>query len=284
VAERVAEQVTMSRLDAESVRASLGDLALRQLERFEAFAAIESTNSYLMQDAPPAPGGFRVALTDNQTAGRGRHGRTWQSPPGAGLCLSVAYTFAASPRNLPALTLAIGLGLIDALDDLGIGGISLKWPNDLIANDGKLGGILTESQALGGGSIHVVSGVGLNVDLPGDFDLGAEAERAQPVADLGGLVDDLPSPNVIAACLVDGVCGVFVDYEARGFEAFVGRWRERDWLRGRELTIDGPPEPVTGTGAGVADDGALLVAVGGGTIHQVTSGTVVVAGNDGAKL
>ena len=273
----------MARLDAESVRASLGDLALRRLERFEAFAAIESTNSYLMQDAAPAPGGFRLALTDNQTAGRGRHGRTWQSPPGSGLCLSVAYTFAATPRNLPALTLAIGLGLIDALDGLGIGGISLKWPNDLIANDGKLGGILTESQALQGNAVHVVSGVGLNVDLPRGFDLGAEAERAQPVADLAGLVDALPSPNVIAACLVDGLCGVFVDYEARGFEAFAGRWRERDWLRGRELTIDIPPEPVAGTGAGVADDGALLVAVSGGSIHRITSGTVVVTGSDGAK-
>ena len=213
----------MSRLDAESVRAALGDLALQRLERFEAFAAIESTNSYLMQDAPPAPGGFRLALTDNQTAGRGRHGRTWQSPPGAGLCLSVAYTFESQPRNLPALTLAIGLGLIDALDDLGIGGVALKWPNDLIANDGKLGGILTESQAVGGDSIHVVSGVGLNLDLPGDFDLGAEGERAQPIADLAGLVDDLPSPDVIAARLVDGLCGVFVDYEARGFEALAAR-------------------------------------------------------------
>jgi BirA family biotin operon repressor/biotin-[acetyl-CoA-carboxylase] ligase len=156
----------MSRLDAEAIRASLGDHVLRRLERIEAFAAIESTNSYLMQEDPPAPGGFHVALTDNQTAGRGRHGRTWQSPPGAGLCLSVAYTFAAQPRNLSALTLAVGLGLIDALDRLGIGGIALKWPNDLIARDSNLGGILTESQALGGESGRVVSGVGRNVDLP----------------------------------------------------------------------------------------------------------------------
>ena len=273
----------MSRLDAEAIRASLGDVALRRLERFEAFAAIESTNSYLMQDEAPAPGGFRVALTDNQTAGRGRHGRTWQSPPGAGLCLSVAYTFAAQPRNLPALTLAIGLGLIDALDGLGIRGIALKWPNDLVARDAKLGGILTESQALRGESIHVVSGVGLNVKLPDDFDLGAEAERAQPASDLAGIADELPSANAIAACLVDGLCGVFVDYEARGFEAFAAHWRERDWLHGRQLTIDTPRQPVSGVAAGVADDGALLVTAGGGVVHRVTSGTVVLADRPGAK-
>lgn len=273
----------MSRLDAEAIRASLGDHVLRRLERLEAFAAIESTNSYLMQDEPPPPGGFRVALTDNQTAGRGRYGRTWQSPPGAGLCLSVAYTFAAQPRNLSALTLAIGLGLIDALDRLGIGGITLKWPNDLIARDGKLGGILTESQALGGGSVHVVSGVGLNVDLPDNFDLGAETDRAQAVSDLADLADKLPSADAIAACLVDGLCGVFVDYEARGFAAFAGRWRERDWLRGRELTIDLPRQPLSGIAAGVADDGALLVTAGDGAIHRVTSGTVVLADSRGAK-
>lgn len=270
-------------LDAEAIRAALGELASRRLERLDTFVEIDSTNSYLMQGEPPAPGRFRVALTDNQTSGRGRHGRTWRSPPGAGLCLSVAYTFAPQPRNLPALTLAAGLGLIDALDRLGIGDIKLKWPNDLVAGDGKIGGILTESQALGSDSVHVVSGVGLNVNLPEDFDLGAEAERAQPVHDLAGIARDLPAANTIAACLVDGLCGVFVDYETLGFAAYAGRWRERDWLRGRELTIDTPRQPVSGVAAGVADDGALLVDVGDGALHRVTSGTVVVAGIRGAK-
>lgn len=274
----------MSKLDAETIRASLGDLAICRLESFEAFGAIESTNSYLMQDGPPAPGAFRVALTDNQTAGRGRHGRGWLSPPGAGLCLSVAYTFAAQPRNLPALTLAIGMGLIDALDRLGMVGITLKWPNDLVARDGKLGGILTESQGLAGGAIHVVSGVGLNLDLPDDFDLGVEAERAQPVSDLASLARDLPSANAIAACLVDGLCGVFVDYEARGFDAYASRWRERDWLHGRALTIDSPGQSISGVAAGVADDGALLVAVAEGAVQRVTSGTVVLVDRHGAKL
>lgn len=272
----------MSKLDAEAIRKSLGELVSRRLERLETFAEIDSTNSYLMQGEPPSPGRFRVALTDNQTAGRGRHGRTWRSPPGAGLCLSVAYTFAVQPGNLPALTLAAGLGLIDALERLGIGGIALKWPNDLVAGDGKLGGILTESQSLGRDPVHVVSGAGLNLSLPDDFDLGTESERAQPVCDLAGLCRDLPSPGTIAACLVDGLGGVFVEYEARGFAAYAGRWRERDWLRGRELTIDTPQQPLSGVAAGVADDGALLVEVDDGDVQRVTSGTVVVAGARGA--
>ena len=272
----------MSRLDAGVIRAALDETASRRLECFEAFAAIESTNSYLMQDEPPEAGRFRVALTDNQTAGRGRHGRTWQSPPGTGLCLSVGYTLAAQPNNLPALTLAIGMGLIDALESLAIHGVSLKWPNDLVARDGKLGGILTESQALGGKSIHVVSGVGLNVSLPDDFDLGAE--RAQAVVDLATLVGELPPSEVIAASLIDHLCRVFVDYETHGFAAYAGRWRERDWLRGRKLTIDMPNQPVSGVGAGLDDDGALLVAAEDGGVHRVTSGTVVLGDTHGEGL
>ncbi len=273
----------MSELDAGAISASLGEPALRRLERLEAFAEIGSTNSYLMHGEPPATGRFRVALTDNQTAGRGRHGRTWRSPPGTGICLSVAYTFAAQPRNLPALTLAAGLGLIDALERLGISGIALKWPNDLVAGDGKLGGILTESHTLGGSAILVVSGVGLNVKLPDDFDLGAGAERAQPVCDLASLSSDPPSANAIAAGLVDGLCGVFVDYETNGFAAYVGRWRERDWLRGRELRVDTRQRLLSGVAAGVADDGALLVKVDDGAVHRVTSGTVTVADAHGTK-
>lgn len=273
----------MSKLDAEAIRASLSARALRRLECLEVFPALESTNTYLIRGAPPEAGRFHVALTDNQTAGRGRHGRTWRSPPGAGLCLSVAYTFAERPHNLPALTLAIGLGLVDALDGLGIDGVALKWPNDLIARDSKLGGILTESRALGAESIHVVSGVGVNVNLPGDFDLGAEPERTQPVTDLAGIARELPPLNRLAGGLVEALCEAFVEYESRGFAACANRWRERDWLRGRELTVDTPRQALSGVAAGVADDGALLVEVASGAVHRVTSGTVVLAGAHGAK-
>lgn len=272
----------MSSLDAGIIRSSLGERAARRIERIEAFAAIESTNSYLIKDEAPRQGGFRVAITDNQTAGRGRHGRTWRSPPGSGICLSVAYTFSDEPRNLPALTLAIGIGLIDALQQLDIRDLALKWPNDLVAMDGKLGGILTESRRLANDAIHVVTGVGLNVDLPEQFDVGAESGRAQRAADLAGLLAELPSANAIAACLINGLCTVFIDYEKEGFRAYADRWSECDWLRGRELTIDSPSLPVSGTAAGVDDDGALLVDDGGGTVHRVTSGTVILSDMRGA--
>lgn len=261
----------MTSLDADAIRAGLGELASLRLAGFEAFAEIDSTNSYLMQREAPAVGGVRVALTDNQVAGRGRHGRTWHSPAGSGLCLSIAYTFGRQPENLAALTLAIGLGVVEVLEGLGAQGVQLKWPNDLIADDGKLGGILTETQTPSRRAITVVTGVGINLDLRDSL----ETDLERKVVDLESIASALPGRNELAARLIDGICETLVTYETSGFAAYVGRWPQRDWLLGRTLTVNSAQQQFAGIGAGVADDGALLVDSGSGTINRVTSGTVV---------
>ena len=273
----------MTRLDAQIVRQSLGETTVARLGTFEALGEIDSTNSYLMQQAPPPPGQVRVAITDNQTNGRGRHGRTWLSPPGSGLCLSVAYTFEAQPGNLPALTLAVGLGVIEALEHAGVAGVRLKWPNDLIAGNGKLGGILTETQSQAAGAISVVTGVGVNIDLgdcPG-FDSGPESLHS--AVDLVSIADEVPSGNALAAHLIAGLVATFADYDALGFGGFHKRWTGRDWLRGREVTVRTPLEQVTGIGAGVAGDGALLLALSDGRTCRITSGTVLAAGPESGE-
>jgi len=267
----------MINLDTEAIRQSLSEAATVRLAGFEVFSEIDSTNSYLLRSQGPAPGHVHVAVTDNQTDGRGRHGRTWQSPPGSGLCLSLKYTFAQQPTNLSALTLAIGLGVINVLEKLGVDGVQLKWPNDLIANDGKLGGILTETQSQTPGAITVVTGIGLNIDLDDDFDLGDESDWAHRAMDLSGIVDHMPSCDALVAGLIDGLCTTFIDYESKGLDDFVNDWSGRDWLFGREIRIDTSQRQVTGIGAGIADDGALLVDTGEGTCSRITSGSVVMA-------
>lgn len=268
----------MNNLDAAVIRRSLSEAAAARLGELEIFAEIDSTNSYLMQQPGPLPGRMRVAVTDNQTAGRGRHGRTWQSPPGSGLCLSMAYTFALTPPNLPALTLATGLGVIETLKELHVNDVQLKWPNDLIAMDGKLGGILTEVQSQPGDAVTVVTGVGLNIDLRERLDFDLETDWARHSVDLKKQVGELPSWDQIAANLVSGLSKTFVEYEAGGFAGFVSRWSEHDWLFGREVTIDTAQRQITGVGAGVADDGALLIDTQFEGTHRVTSGSVVMTG------
>ena len=266
----------MRRLDGEAVRRALRASTVSRLDAFEAFNEIDSTNSYLMQQPAPLPGRLRVAITDNQVRGRGRHGRAWVSPAGSGLCLSLAYAFAEKPANLPALTLAIGLGVIDALENTGVAGVQLKWPNDLIAGEGKLGGILTETHAQTAGAVCVVTGIGLNLDLGGILDVD------QPVADLVSHASDVPPSDILAAQLIDTLLDVFATYGHNGLAPYLERWPQYDWLLGRAVSIDVPGPGPSGIGAGVDADGALLVETRSGTV-RVSSGSVVLMPGDGGQ-
>jgi len=231
-----------------------------------------------MQMTAPEPGRLSVAVTNNQTAGRGRLGKIWQSPPGSGLCLSAAYTFAEQPENLPALTLALGLGVMDALNELGASGVELKWPNDLVALDGKLGGILTEVQQQSAGTATVVTGIGVNVNLKGSADIDMVNGWARQVVDLESICNFQPSHDEIAAQFVTHLLQAFVDFEMSGFAAMAERWSRYDWLLGRDITIDMADKQFSGVGAGIANDGALLVDTLDSGVRRVTSGSIVKAG------
>ncbi len=264
----------MSTIDADLIRAELAASALNCLADLESFEAIGSTNTYLMQQPAPQPGMLRVALTANQTAGRGRHGKIWESPPDSGLALSVAYTFAAQPGNLPALTLVIGNAAIDALEEFGADGIKLKWPNDLIAGSAKLGGILTEAQSQGATAVTIVTGIGINLDLGPDFRLAANDGPARPATDLAALLPTRPRTESLAAALIHRIHDAFTRFESTGFDDFVLQWADRDWLLGRNVVVETAQSRVAGVGAGIAEDGALLLKADG-EVQRVTSGTVM---------
>jgi BirA family biotin operon repressor/biotin-[acetyl-CoA-carboxylase] ligase len=265
----------MSRLDEYVLRQCIHADTEQKLYDLQLFAEIDSTNTYLMQVPAPPTGRMRVAIADHQTAGRGRRNRRWESPAGAGLWMSCAYTFAEPPRNLPALTLAAGIGAIEALQKLGIEGIMLKWPNDLVLSDSKLGGILTEVQQQGDAALTVIAGLGLNLDLPDDFEIGGDSEWAGRVASLVQAVSELGATEVLAAAIIDGMCASFVEYEQAGFAAFADRWPATDWLAGRELSVDTGEQVLQGKGCGIADDGALLLTSSDGATERVVSGSIV---------
>jgi BirA family biotin operon repressor/biotin-[acetyl-CoA-carboxylase] ligase len=150
--------------------------------------------------------------------------------------------------------------------------VQLKWPNDLVANDGKLGGILTETQPHRSGAITVVTGIGINVELGDEVNI--DVEWSRQVADLSRIADRIPPRDQLAARIVDALCATFVKYEAHGFASYAQAWPEHDWLYGREVMIDTPGEEVSGVGAGVAEDGALLVDTGSEALMRITSGSV----------
>jgi BirA family biotin operon repressor/biotin-[acetyl-CoA-carboxylase] ligase len=271
----------MSRLDAGEIRHPLSEAALARLEELEVFARIGSTNTHLLEQAAPAAGRFRVAVADEQTAGRGRQSRRWISPPGAGLYLSAVYTFARVPPQLPALTLALGVGVIATLESYGDVELRLKWPNDIIARDAKLGGILTEARSPAGDGVTVVAGVGLNVDLPDDMEVPTDSKWFLPPVDLATLLGSPPSTSQLAGRLIGGLFDTLLRFEDSGFDSFAADWRQRDWLNGRGIIVELPDGELAGIAAGVESDGALILDVSGGR-RKIASGSITRV--DGAGL
>ena len=263
----------MSLLSADSIREPISGESRTHLDILEVFSEIESTNSYLLDQPCPPPGRYRVVLAEYQTAGRGRMDRSWFSPPSSGLCMSMAFTFRRMPENFPSLSLAIGIGIAQALERFGIRDIGLKWPNDIVARDGKLGGVLSEVLPANVGGVTIVIGIGLNIDLE---NTAAETEitsRLGRVVDLASCCDELPSRSVISAALIECLFDTMVRFEADGFSPFLETWRKYDWLRGHRVTIETVDGLVAGIAEGVDADGALLLN-SDNAVRRFTSGSV----------
>jgi BirA family biotin operon repressor/biotin-[acetyl-CoA-carboxylase] ligase len=201
-----------------------------------------------------------VVVAGEQTGGRGSRGRGWQSPPG-GLWLSALFRPRVS-AGVELFGLRIGLAVADAVEALGPDvPVHIKWPNDLMVGDRKLGGILCEARWQGESIAWVVAGVGINVAnaIPADL-----AGIATALADwLPGVTPDLVEPEVTTRLrALDPASERLGPAELAGL-------RHRDWLRGRRLS-----GPVPGRAAGISEEGALLVRVDSGATIAVRAGTV----------
>ena len=264
-------------IDAESILRRLTADERNSIDGIDCFGEIDSTNDWLMTLAPPAPGRSQFAIADEQTAGRGQHDRSWASPKGAGLYLSMACTFAETPRHLQALTLALGASVADALLELGVVDVALKWPNDIMARDGKLGGILTEVRSQQGRFSNVVVGVGLNVDLPDTLRAQLEAERTLRVSDLQGCLDAPPPLDELAATIIHALMMGTDLFSNDAAGEWRDAWQRYDWLRDKAVYIEQLGGPVVGTAEGIDIDGALLIRAKGQVV-RVVSGTVALQG------
>ena len=270
----------MSSIDAAAIRDALNPQSVTTLAQLDVFSEIDSTNAWLMAQPAPASGMHRVAVADHQTAGRGRGGKRWLSSPGSSLCLSIAYAFRERPANMAALTLAVGVAAVHALRDTGAGGVKLKWPNDIVAGDGKLGGMLAESHHHSKANAAVVIGIGINLELPPDILASVDPGWAQAPADLASILGRRVAKEPVYAAMIDHIVDALLTFEEQGFGAFADTWRRFDWLRGRAITVDQPGGAVSGTASGIDGDGALLVQ-GAMTTTRVISGSIRVDGIGG---
>ena len=264
----------MSEVTAANIRDSLPPKLAERLEHIEWFAELDSTSSYLLAAPRPEVNQWRVAIADEQTAGRGRGANQWHSAPGAGLWMSGAYTLASTPDSLGGITLAIGAAVAETLTSLGVSDIRLKWPNDLIVDDRKLGGILLDSSPTAAGGMSIVCGLGINSRLPAAQVLNEviEASAALFPIDLESVLTDVPTNEALAATMLESMVRTLDRFESDGFAPFIPRWSAFDWLAGRRVVVQGNDQ-LTGIAEGISEQGELIVREGD-TVHYVISGSV----------
>ena len=266
-------QSAMDLLDVAVIRKRLPQAARDMLRNLEVHGSLASTSDRLLAVTDLPGGRFDACLAEFQSAGRGRRGRQWVAPFASGLCLSLNWSFRDAPAALGALSLAAGVAALRALVRTGFGGLSLKWPNDIVRGDGKLGGILIDLRGEAAGPAYVVVGIGINVRLPraARERLAADGVEAMDLASLG----TLPARSELAALLIAELAQALVEFGARGLAAFADEWSRADTLAGCPVRVLQGGQALEGVARGVDGDGALLLEVAG-TRRRILSGEVSV--------
>lgn len=201
-----------------------------------------------------------LLVARNQTAGRGRAGRSWLSSSEGSLTFSLAWRFEGGLARLTGLPLAVGVALAETLEGLGVQ-VGLKWPNDVLRDGDKLAGILIETQAAADGGVWAVIGIGLNLVMPDEL----EAQIGRSVASLPWLAR--MDRNALLAALLDGLASALREFERAGFGPFAARWNLRHAWQGETVTVlDGGAVLHEGSAAGVDDAGRLLLDTPDGRI------------------
>lgn len=253
-------------LDVAAVAAALGPLTHRF--NVDVLEQCDSTNTRLLAAAEVgAPAGSVIAARQ-QTAGRGRRGRTWLSAAGDSLTFSLLWR-GAPGRSLSGLSLAVGLAIAESLEALCIQGVMLKWPNDILLSGRKLAGVLVEVVP-GTHSQSVVIGIGINLrvskGMPDDI------RRTSIALDAAGIA--LPSTNTLLASLLAQLHRTLTDFDRTGFAGLRDAWRLRHAFEGQSVRLLSDLNPtVEGLCRGVDGDGALLLETPAG-VQRIISGEV----------
>lgn len=234
---------------------------------------LDSTNTFLLSRShyimPPA-----VCLAEYQSQGRGRRGKTWMSPYGSNIYLSLLWQFPGEVAALSGLSLAVGVSLATSLEARGIAGIALKWPNDLYACGKKIGGILVEvspqraESSQDTQSVRVVIGVGLNIRLSEEH-CALIDQDAMDLTRLGFR----GSRNDLCACIINKLYADLMRFNEGGFAGFCADWNQRNLYFNQAVEIHQPKSRLLGICGPVNHQGELILSTHQGEF-RIQSGEV----------
>ena len=246
-------------LDPSAVKAALPQGAAGLADQLTIVPSVDSTNSLASQALENGSGHGASFVAEHQSAGRGRRGRQWLSPFARSLYLTTIWEFTNGAAALECLSLSVAVAVARALRRYGIDGLALKWPNDVLAGDKKLAGILLEMQGDPAGLCQVLVGIGLNVDLRGCQTDSIE----RPWVDLRSVADVEPERNELLAKLLVELATVYREFAGGGFGVHRDEWLALDAYKDTPVSIQLGEEWVNGIARGVDAGGGLMLDVDG---------------------
>ena len=223
--------------------------------RFEIYRDIGSTNERVLANVEY--GQLYICLAEHQTAGRGRRGRRWISPFGHNLYLSIGCYLQGPLEAFGGLSLLVGMRAVDVLRELGLSDVGLKWPNDLILDRGKLGGILIEFKSQEDHGVGVVVGIGINLRM-NDHHASQIDQNWSATESYLNL-----SRNVLAGRLSARLIETLREFDRHGFGNYLSRWQDYNLFAGQEVIVKRGSEHFIGIDRGIDEKGNLLLDTGG---------------------
>ena len=259
-------------IDEVKVKQSIGEMS--SWFNIKVFDVLDSTNNFLMQEAPKGYPHASCVATNIQTSGKGRRGRQWHSSLGENLTFSFLWRFNKGAAGLSGLSLAVGVSLKKKKKKINLQQALLKWPNDILVKDDegykKLAGILIELQGDMDGQSTAIIGVGINLKLSKN----QLSKIDQPATDISQCIDSKVDSNDFLGIIIKDLTEVLAKFESNNFEYFKDEWLSYDAFHDQSISISlGDGRIISGKENGVNNMGALELITEEG-IKTFSSGEV----------
>lgn len=254
-------QHALELLDKNQILENISKTTKKQLSTFDIVFDIDSTNQYLNKKSIEGAVSGYVVLAEQQTQGQGRRGRTWVSPFGGNLYLSLLWRFQDGPAQLGCLSLFIAVAIIRALNQVGVKDAGVKWPNDIYWQGKKLAGILLEMRGEVNGPSAVVIGVGVNINMSTEMtqnNVNTTSDITQPWIDLDSITEEKVSRNKFAALVINSLFDVLNAVPDKQKE-LLEEWQSMDVLKGEDVDVYFADKVIRGKASGITPQGALKV-------------------------
>ena len=253
-------------LKKEDIYDNLSTIVKPLVSNLEVLSTTTSTNTLARKNAENFDSSGSIILAEAQTDGRGRRGKSWISPYGCNLYLSIVWGFSGGIQEIEGLSLATACSVLKGLENCGADNIELKWPNDLMHKKKKIGGILLEIVGDPSGYCQVIIGVGININMPKINSKQIDREWTNTKK----LLNPEVSRNDLATKIIEQILLLLLEYKKSGFSSYKDEWLMYDNSIGKKVKLIMVNNTVEGVVRGIDSSGGLILEVGG--IEKTFSG------------